>query len=68
MKKNLGNMDRGLRLLFAVTIAVLYFTNQLSGAVAITLGLFAVIFVATAVIGFCPLYLPLKLSSKKTDA
>jgi Na+(H+)/acetate symporter ActP len=68
MKKNMGNTDRIIRVLVAVVVAVLYFTNQISGTLAVILGLLAVVFVLTSVMSFCPLYLPFKLSTKKSDA
>ena len=69
MKKNMGNADRVIRVLAAVVIAILYFTNQISGTLAAILALLAVILVLTSVVSFCPLYLPFKLSTqKKTDA
>jgi hypothetical protein len=69
MKQNMGSIDKVIRVLVAVAIAVLYFTNQISGTAAIILGVLAVIFLLTSAIGFCPLYLPLKLSTiKKKDA
>jgi len=68
MKQNMGSADRILRVVLAVLVAVLYFTESISGTVAIILGLFAVIFLATSAMGFCPLYLPFKLSTKKKDA
>ena len=69
MKKNMGSIDKLIRVLVAVVIAVLYFTDQITGTAAIILGIFAVIFLLTSAIGFCPLYLPLKLSTiKKKDA
>jgi len=61
----MGSFDRVLRISVALVIAVLYFTGQLSGTATIVLGLLAVIFVATSFIGVCPLYVPLKLSTKK---
>jgi hypothetical protein len=68
MKKNMGSADRIIRVLVAVIIAVLYFTNQISGTLAAILGLIAVIFLLTSAMSFCPLYLPFKLSTKKSDA
>jgi hypothetical protein len=69
MKHNMGSIDRALRVLAAVVIAILYFTNQITGTTAIILGIVAVVFVLTSVVAFCPLYLPLKLSTiKKKDA
>lgn len=68
MKKNMGSADRVIRLLVAVVIAILYFTNQITGTAAIILGLFAVVFVATSFISFCPLYLPFGISTRKKSA
>lgn len=56
MKKNMGNIDRIVRILVAVIVAALYFTGTISGTVAIVLGVLAAIFVATSLVSFCPLY------------
>ena len=68
MKKNMGTTDRIIRVLVAIVVAALYFTDQISGTLAAILGLVAVVFVLTSVVGTCPLYLPFKLSTKKSDA
>ncbi|MBT8378047.1 MAG: DUF2892 domain-containing protein [Ignavibacteria bacterium] len=68
MKKNMGLADRIIRFSLAVIIAVLYFTNQISGTAAIILGIVAVAFIATSFMGFCPAYLPIKLSTTKKSA
>jgi uncharacterized membrane protein len=65
MKKNMGIIDRTIRTLLALTIIILYFTGMISGVAAIILGVFAVIFLLTSFIGFCPLYVPLRLSTRK---
>ena len=65
MKKNMGLIDRIIRLVLAAVVAVLYFTGQLSGTAAIILGILAVIFIITSAIGFCPLYVPFKFSTIK---
>ncbi|MCA9919170.1 MAG: DUF2892 domain-containing protein [Anaerolineales bacterium] len=65
MKQNMGSMDRVIRVVVAVVIAVLYFTGVISGTVAIILGILGIVFILTSAIGFCPLYLPLNLSTKK---
>jgi hypothetical protein len=68
MTKNMGTVDRSIRILAAIAIGILYFMNVISGTVAIILGVFAVIFVVTSFIGWCPAYLPIGLSScSKTD-
>jgi hypothetical protein len=69
MKQNMGSIDRILRVVVAVVIGGLYFTDQITGTAAIILGVFAVVFLLTSAAGFCPLYLPLKLSTlKKKEA
>lgn len=65
MKKNIGFVDRVIRLLAAAVVAVMYFMNQLSGIAAVILGLMAVVFILTSLVGSCPLYVPLKLSTRK---
>ena len=65
LRTNMGTTDRIIRLLFAAVVAVLYFTNTISGTLALVLGILAVIFLFTSVFAFCPLYLPFKFSTKK---
>lgn len=61
----MGTIDRVIRILVAVVIAVLYFANVISGILAIILLIVAGIFIVTSFLGFCPLYLPFGLSTKK---
>ncbi|MEO7047515.1 MAG: DUF2892 domain-containing protein [Ferruginibacter sp.] len=56
MKKNMGNADRIFRFMVAAVVAILYFTNVISGTLAIVLGVVAVIFILTSFISFCPVY------------
>jgi hypothetical protein len=65
MKLNMGKIDRTIRIIIAVFIAVLFFTGQISGIAAIILGIIAVIFILTGIIGFCPLYAPFRISTRK---
>ncbi|MCB9377708.1 MAG: DUF2892 domain-containing protein [Holophagales bacterium] len=65
MQKNMGTVDRAVRTLAAVAVGVLYYTGKISGTLAIVLGAFAVIFLLTSLIGWCPLYKPLGLSTRK---
>lgn len=67
MKKNLGNIDRIVRALFTLIVAVLYFTGIINGTVAIILGVAALILLLTSVVTFCPIYAILKLSSRKNE-
>ncbi len=61
---NMGNTDRIIRLVLAAIFAVLYFSGAVSGAVGIILLILAVVFALTSVVGFCPLYLPFKFSTR----
>ena len=61
----MGTIDRFIRTVIAVVIAVLYFTGQISGTVAIVLGIVAVAFLLTSLVGWCPLYNPFGISTRK---
>jgi hypothetical protein len=63
MKKNVGSADRLVRVLVAAVIAILYFTNVITGTLATVLLVLAGIFVATSLISFCPLYAIMGLST-----
>jgi hypothetical protein len=63
MTKNMGTLDRVLRISAAFVIGALYFTGQITGIAAIILGVVATAFVLTSSVGSCPLYLPFGLST-----
>lgn len=63
MKKNMGSTDKIVRILIAVVIGFLFYTNVLTGTLGIVLLILAAIFVATSFISFCPLYLPFGIST-----
>lgn len=65
MKQNMGTADRIIRIIIAALFAYLYFGGIVTGALGIVLLVLAVVFLATSVIAFCPLYLPFKLSTRK---
>ncbi len=65
MKKNMGTIDKALRIVVAVVIASLYFANVLTGTLGIVLLVLAGIFVLTSLIGSCPLYFPLGINTGK---
>jgi uncharacterized membrane protein YtjA (UPF0391 family) len=67
MKKNMGTVDRGIRLLLAIVVAVLYFTGRISGTVAVILGVVAVAFFLTSLVGHCPAYTPLGMRTTGKD-
>ena len=65
MKKNMGTADRVIRTSAAIVAAVLIILQVVTGVWAIVLGAFAVIFLITSFVSFCPLYLPFHLSTRK---
>jgi hypothetical protein len=65
MKKNIGQIDRIIRVALAVLVGILYFTGVISGTWAIILGILAVVLLVTGLVGTCPLYMLLGTSTKK---
>lgn len=64
MKKNMGVIDKVIRICIAILITVLYFTNNISGTVALISGIIAIVFVLTSFISFCPLYVPFGINTR----
>ena len=56
---NVGKIDRSIRLIIGVVIAVLGLYYQSWW------GLLAIIPILTAIFGFCPLYIPFKINTCK---
>jgi len=63
MKKNMGTVDKVIRILVAVAIVVLFYTQVITGALGIVLLVLAAVFVITSMISFCPLYLPFGINT-----
>jgi hypothetical protein len=64
MKKNVGTIDKVIRIMIAVVVIVLYFTHVISGTLAIILLALSAILIVTSFISFCPLYFPFGLSTR----
>lgn len=56
MKKNIGNADKLVRILIAITVVILYYTNVITGMLAIILMAVSIVLLVTVLINFCPLY------------
>ena len=67
MKRNLGTFDSMLRLLVAIILIVLYFTNIVHGTLGVILLILAVLFTITSFAGISPLYAILGLSTRKKE-
>ena len=56
MKHNMGKTDRMIRSTIGVGILYAFITGAMGGPIAVILGLFAVMLIAMALSGYCPLY------------
>lgn len=61
----MGFADKAIRFILAIIVGVLYYTNVINGTLAIVLGALAVVFILTSFIGFCPLYLPFGINTRR---
>ena len=68
MKLNMGILDRIGRVVLVAVVAVLYFAHVLSPVAAIILGILSVVFLLTSIVGMCPIYLALGISTKRKTA
>jgi hypothetical protein len=67
MNKNMGTTDRVIRILIAVALAVLYFTNVIAGTAGIILLILSGVFILTSLVGICPLYMIAGLRTRKIE-
>jgi hypothetical protein len=67
MKKNMGTIDKVISIMVAVVVVTLYFANVISGTLGIILLALSAIFVVTSILGFCPLYILLGISTRKKE-
>lgn len=65
MKANMGTTDKMLRIIVAIVIAILFFTNIITGTLGIVLLILAGVFVLTSLISFCPIYPLIGLRTNK---
>jgi hypothetical protein len=56
MKKNMGSVDKMIRLALAILMVVLYYTEVVTGTLGIVLIVVAVVFALSSFMSFCPLY------------
>jgi fatty acid desaturase len=63
MKKNMGSADRIIRILAAIVFVALYFGNVVTGTWGVVLLVLAGVFVLTSLVSYCPLYVPIGMST-----
>jgi hypothetical protein len=64
MIKNMGNLDRIIRLTIVLAIGVAFALGKISGVLALLLGVVGLAFLLTSLVGTCPIYLPFGLSTR----
>lgn len=65
MNANIGSTDKAIRIVLAIVIVGLFFTNIISGTLGIVLMIIAGVLLLTSLINFCPLYSLLGISTQK---
>lgn len=65
MKKNMGALDRFIRIVLAAVFAYLFFTDTVTGTPGIILLVLGGVFLLTSLVSFCPLYTLVGMSTCK---
>jgi hypothetical protein len=66
MKKNVGSIDKIIRLLLAAIFIILFFTNVVVGIFGYILLALAAILILTSVFSFCPIFMLFGINTCKT--
>ena len=67
MKKNMGTVDKAIRITIAAIIVVLYYTRTVTGTLGLSLIVLSGIFVLTSFISFCPIYTVFGIKTNKAQ-
>ncbi len=67
MKKNMGSLDKLIRLALAIVLIVLYYTGVLSETLGIIGLVLALILTLTSLVSFCPLYALLGMNTCRKE-
>lgn len=59
----MGSADRIIRILIAIALGVLYFTNVITGTLGTVLLIVGIVMLVTSLVSFCPAYLPFGVST-----
>lgn len=65
MGKNMGTIDKTIRIIIGFVIFGLYFANIITGTLGIILIILAGVFLLTSVFSYCPLYVPFGIKTCK---
>ncbi len=67
MKKNMGLVDKIMRFIVAIGLSLLYYFDIITGTVALVFLIFSIFLVITSFVSFCPMYVPLNVSTRKKE-
>jgi hypothetical protein len=67
LNKNMGVIDRIVRIIIAALFGYLYFSGIVTGALGIILLVLGIVFLGTSLISFCPLYTLFNFSTVKEE-
>ena len=67
MRKNVGTIDRVIRIVLALVILILLLAHKLTGGTAFLLGFIAVVMLFTGTTSFCPCYIRLNIKTVKEE-
>ena len=67
MNKNIGTVDKIIRIIAAVIISMVYITGAFPGIIGLILLIIGGILLLTAIIDFCPLYKVCKFKGTKKE-
>jgi len=65
MKTNESSLDRIIRVILGIALLALYFTGTVTGGLGILFIVLGAVALLTGVVGFCPLYMLLKVNTNK---
>ena len=63
----MGTVDKVIRILVAIVVVILYFTNVISGTLGILLLALAAVFLVTSLLSICPLYMIFSFNTRKKE-
>lgn len=65
MKKNIGTIDKAIRIVIALTMIILAIAKVITGPLAIVFLVLSGVLILTSLVSFCPLYMPCGVNTSK---
>jgi hypothetical protein len=66
MNKNMGNLDRIIRIIMAIIIGSLYLMEYIGGFIGLILIVLSVVFIVTSILQICPIYSLIRISTRSS--